>query len=148
MTLSSCLIRSVVSYSISPHIFPGSRRKCDIDVGSWVWRSQRCGLRSLSGLRLEKSPSSSFCGRKGQSWIIKLREQSMAFNWFPHERRDRRGQPGEPPAPNYCQILWNVRFGDETCSIYIWEYSRITQSGFSFKISKQVIFGTWILFEK
>ena len=65
-------MKSVVSYSISPHIFPGSRRKCDIDVGmkiTLMWSQ-------VSQDSLEKSPSSSFCGRMGQSWLIKLREQS------------------------------------------------------------------------
>ena len=65
-------VKSVVSYSISPHIFPGSRRKCDIDVGmkiTLMWSQ-------VSAYSLEKSPSSSFCGRMGQICIIKLREQS------------------------------------------------------------------------
>ena len=66
----------------------------------------------VSEQSLEKSPSSSFCGRKGQDWIIKLREQSSILIDF-HTRDQRQGRtglvsqrpPGEPPAAIIVRFL-------------------------------------------
>ena len=62
----------------------------------------------VSESSLEKSPSSSFCGRKGQDWIIKLREQSSILI-DSHTRQGRTGSQSETAwgasSRNYCKIL-------------------------------------------
>ena len=74
----------------------------------------------VSEQSLEKSPSSSFCGRKGQDWIIKLREQSSILIDF--HMRDETGEDRPcqsetawgASSRNYCQIFAMMRLSDRS----------------------------------